>query len=221
MAIVLVIIGLLLGGLLMPLSAQVDQRRISETQKALDEINQALIGFAVANDRLPCPADPTIVSGTPGAGQENRPGGVCASAVGALPWAALGVNETDAWGRRYTYRVTTTFADATDGTGCGTPRVGVSFELCSPGDITILAATVGATLASSIPAVIVSHGPNGLGAYNTAGVLIGGAAGEELTNTGGTTTFISHTPTATFDDLVTWVSPNILFNRMVTAGRLP
>jgi hypothetical protein len=114
-----------------------------------------------------------------------------------------------------------TFADATDGTGCGTPKVGVSFELCSLGDITILAATAGATLASSIPTVIVSHGPNGLGAYNTSGVLIGGAAGEELTNTGGGATFISHTPTATFDDLVTWLSPNILFNRMVTAGKLP
>jgi prepilin-type N-terminal cleavage/methylation domain-containing protein len=34
MAIVLVIVGLLLGGLLMPLSAQIEQRRIGETQKA-------------------------------------------------------------------------------------------------------------------------------------------------------------------------------------------
>ncbi|MDP2785976.1 MAG: prepilin-type N-terminal cleavage/methylation domain-containing protein, partial [Sulfurimicrobium sp.] len=64
MAIVLIIIGLLLGGLLMPLSAQMEQRRISETQKTLDEINQALIGFAVANKRLPCPSTQTDPAAT-------------------------------------------------------------------------------------------------------------------------------------------------------------
>jgi len=45
MAIVLVIIGLLLGGLLMPLSAQLEQQRISETQKYLDQIREALLGL--------------------------------------------------------------------------------------------------------------------------------------------------------------------------------
>lgn len=25
----------------------------------------------------------------------------------------------------------------------------------------------------------------------------------------------------TFDDLVTWISPNILYNRLIAAGRLP
>jgi len=27
--------------------------------------------------------------------------------------------------------------------------------------------------------------------------------------------------TSEFDDIVTWLSPNILFNRMVVAGKLP
>ena len=107
MAIVLVIIGLLLGGMLMPLSAQMEQRRNSETQKALDEINQALIGFAVANGRLPCPATATIISGAAGAGIENLPTatGCTGGQSGVLPWSTLGVSETDAWNWRYTYRV--------------------------------------------------------------------------------------------------------------------
>ena len=56
MAIVLMIVGLLLGGMLVPLSAQMDQRNISDTQKSLSEIKEALIGYAMANGRLPCPA---------------------------------------------------------------------------------------------------------------------------------------------------------------------
>ena len=39
--------------------------------------------------------------------------------------------------------------------------------------------------------------------------------------------FISHepapidAPNGEFDDIVVWLSPNILFNRMIAAGRLP
>lgn len=212
-AIVLVIVGLLLGGLLMPLSAQVEQRRISETQKTLDEIKEALIGFAVANKYLPCPADPTLASGTAGAGQA-RPfaAGACAGGNGGvLPWATLGVNETDAWGNRYTYRVTVGFADTT-----------TFFTLSSSGDSTIRITSGGTSVASTIPAVIVSHGKNGSGAYNTAGTqLTVSTDADEVENSNNDTNFVSKTPTATFDDLVAWLSPNILFNRMVTAGKLP
>ena len=31
----------------------------------------------------------------------------------------------------------------------------------------------------------------------------------------------SYTKPAAFDDLVVWISPNVLFNRMVAAGKLP
>jgi prepilin-type N-terminal cleavage/methylation domain-containing protein len=213
MAIVLVIIGLLLGGLLMPLSAQMEQRRISETQKALDEISQALLGFVIANKYIPCPADPALASGAAGAGQARAfAAGACTGGnSGVLPWATLGVSETDAWGNRYTYRVTVGFADTT-----------TFFTLSSPGDSTIRATSGGTLIASAIPAVIVSHGKNGSGAYNTAGTqLTVSADADEAENSDSDTDFVSKAPTATFDDLVAWLSPNILFNRMVTAGRLP
>ena len=45
MAMVLMIVGLLLGGLLPTISSQVEQRNVTETRKQLDEIQQALIGF--------------------------------------------------------------------------------------------------------------------------------------------------------------------------------
>ena len=239
MAIVLVIVGLLLGGLLMPLSAQVEQQRISETQKALEEIKEALLGFAIANGRLPCPAPAATATGAALAGLEPNPiaAGGCTNVAGVLPWATLGVSETDAWGNRYTYRVTREFTRTVPQTpftsaACLPPMPNptlAAFALCSRGDMTLLSTGGGSTLSSTIPVVVISHGKNGNGAYNTQGsqLLLGADTDEQdnqLTAAGtavANNSFVSKTPTAAFDDIVIWLSPNILFNRMVTAGRLP
>ena len=114
MAFVLVIITLLLGGLLVPFATQVEQRRIAETQKAMEEIKEALIGYALSHNStststpiqpyLPCPD-------TNNDGLEDRNGaGACAGNEGNLPWATLGVGNQDAWGNRFQYRVSATFS---------------------------------------------------------------------------------------------------------------
>lgn len=54
LAIVLVIITILIGGLAVPLSAQIQARRIAETNKILDEAREALIGYALANRASTC-----------------------------------------------------------------------------------------------------------------------------------------------------------------------
>jgi prepilin-type N-terminal cleavage/methylation domain-containing protein len=227
MAIVLMILALLLGGLLPTLSGQVEQRRISETNKQLDEIKEALIGFAISNGRLPCPANGTIATGQSGAGMEVASCTTSATAGGVLPWATLGVSETDAWGRRFTYRVTPDFADAvgTSTYGGCTPSptpTQSSFALCSSGNLTVLSkSSGGSNIATNVPAVVVSHGTNGYGAYTTAGSTLPGASGDESENANNDNNFVSHDMTPTFDDLVTWISPNILMNRMVSAGKLP
>lgn len=221
MAIVLVIIGLLLGGLLMPLSTQVESGQRTETKKVLEELKESVIGFALVNGRLPCP-DKTGGGGpgTANDGQEDRnPGtGVCISVEGNLPWVTMGTTELDSWGNRYRYRVTGSFADGTDGTGCGTATPGVSFELCSAGDMTIIAEAGGANVATNIPAVILSFGKNGLNV----------ASNNETENTDTDSVFVDHVytdsaanPQGVIDDLIVWLSPNILFNRMVAAGKLP
>ena len=58
LAIVLLIVGLLLGGLIMPLGSRMDQQRIDTTRQQLEQIREALTGYALANDALPCPATP-------------------------------------------------------------------------------------------------------------------------------------------------------------------
>ena len=236
-AIVLLIVALLLGGLLMPLSAQIDGQRASETQKNLAEIRDALLGFTVVNGRLPCPALATIATGTAGAGLEPTPVAAagCANTAGVLPWATLGVNETDAWGNRYTYRVTVEFTrtinQTTFAVGCtpsSNPQYS-AFALCSKGDINVKSSSGGTALASNVPVIVISHGKNGNGAFTTLGIkLSAGSDTDEIQNqlnaTGtGTTSndFVSKTTTPTYDDIVVWLSPNILYNRMIAAGKLP
>ena len=55
MAIVLVIMGLILGGLLMPLGAKMENERRASTSKSLEDIKKAIFGYTVIYKRLPCP----------------------------------------------------------------------------------------------------------------------------------------------------------------------
>lgn len=219
---VMLIIGLLLGGLIPTLSAQMETQRISETRRQLDEIKEALAGFALINGRLPCPAD-----GTASGGNELVTGtgttATCTLTKGVLPWSTLGVPETDGWGRRFTYRVAANFADGADGTGASCNiATGVSFQLCSSANLNVKSTSAGSNVAANVPAVVVSHGKNGLGAYPAGGgAQISTATGDEEENTDDNNTFVSKDYTSDFDDQVVWLSPNILFNRMVAAGKLP
>lgn len=55
-AVVLLILTVLLSGIAIPLSAQVEVRRLQETKVQLDEARVAILGFVGANGRFPCPA---------------------------------------------------------------------------------------------------------------------------------------------------------------------
>ncbi|MFP5393021.1 MAG: type II secretion system protein [Gammaproteobacteria bacterium] len=222
MAVVLVIVGLLIGGLLTPLSMQLEQRRIGDTQKAMEEAREALIGFALRNGYLPCPAVSAVN------GLEDRSGATCTGGKrqGLLPWATLGVQKLDAWGRIYHYSVSPSFSNSQ-----------ALFDLRTRRDITIgtrdaRGNLVAATAINDIPAVIVSHGMNGYGGVSDIGVRTLAATTtnlDERTNTQAAgIAFVARSatdntaaPGGEFDDLVLWISPNVLFNRMVSAGALP
>ena len=221
LAVALAVLALLLGMLIVPLNAQVDQQRINDTRKQLDQISEAILGFAVTNGRLPCPALATTANTVSGAGTENRTAPNCNGiaggvAAGVVPWAALGLPEADAWGRRFTYVVTTTFADDPGG------GLQATISLTDTGSINVTSGGgTPVTMATGMAAVIVSHGKNGLGAFQTDGLQVSGATGDELENANGNTAFIAKIPEPSFDDIVVWISPNILKNRMVAANRLP
>jgi prepilin-type N-terminal cleavage/methylation domain-containing protein len=70
LAVAVAIIALLLAGALIPLSTQIEVRNVADTQRTMESIREAIIGFAQANGRLPCPADGSIAAGAPNAGIE-------------------------------------------------------------------------------------------------------------------------------------------------------
>ncbi len=95
---------------------------------------------------------------------------------------------------------------------------------------------------SQLPAVIISHGKNGFGAYTPIGVTLAAPAGaDEIANANHANTaatFFSRTQTPNpsplgcndnsaasafceFDDIVVMITSNTLIARMVAAGRLP
>ena len=113
LAIVMLIIGLALVGLLGPINRQIQQAHYNVTQERLDAAREAVLSFAVVNGRLPCPDQD-------GDGLEDRrlpndPARIgCLNHIyeGFLPWATLGVLQTDYWGNRFRYRVAFEFVRA-------------------------------------------------------------------------------------------------------------
>jgi type II secretory pathway pseudopilin PulG len=55
-AISLAVASLLLMAVVVPLTTQVQQRNVAYTERILADIQDALLGFAAVNGRLPCPA---------------------------------------------------------------------------------------------------------------------------------------------------------------------
>jgi len=230
MAIVLIIITILIGGLAVPLSAQIQARRVAETNKILEEAKEAIIGYAMThkstdgNQRpyLPCPD-------TNGDGREEArvtglgPGldGSCPLTYGYFPWVDLGGAAHDAWGNRLRYVVTAKLANRISGFSSGIDqetgawKVIASSNGCAPVDV-----------ASRVPFVLVSHGPNGWGARNVNGNTLAapGSADENENLLGDNACYVSRTPSkpggagGEFDDLVTWLPFGQLIYRACPAG---
>jgi prepilin-type N-terminal cleavage/methylation domain-containing protein len=231
-AIAIFIITILLGSILVPLTTQVEQRQVSETQKTLEDIKEALVGHAVAKGYLPCP-DRTS-GGVGGANDTANDGvedfntgtGVCFSttATGNVPWVTLGLGASDPWGNRFRYRVHSSFAQRSPA---------ALFNLTTGTNLAVTATSGGTLLTAASPdgavAVIISHGRNGFGAMNsqTNAARPAPTSADELDNSAGGTSYTSRAITAVgstageFDDIVAWLGKYTLYNRMVAAGKLP
>lgn len=115
MAVVLLILGLLIGfGLQSTLVYLNTERRKTATAR-LAGVDAAIANFVAQQRRLPCPADGATASGAAAAGVEQRiaANGTCVAGAitrGVVPWVTLGLAEADAqdgWSNRLTYRTVT------------------------------------------------------------------------------------------------------------------
>jgi prepilin-type N-terminal cleavage/methylation domain-containing protein len=221
LAVVLVIVSLLIGGMLVPFAAQQEVKATIETQKTLNDVRDALYGFAAAKGRLPCPA--TLAS----VGVEQPAGGgacTCVSPDCFLPAATLGIapinssgQALDGWNDPIRYAVTTANTSAfttSDGMKGAWSSLAPDLSVCNDSACAV-------TLTTTAAAVVWSNGKN---------AASGGTSSDEKENPNPQTAsypdpnasrFVSHAASTDFDDIVIWLSPNVLYNRMITAGKLP
>jgi prepilin-type N-terminal cleavage/methylation domain-containing protein len=239
LTIVLFIVSLLLGGILGPLSTRMEVEERNKTELQLEEIKDSLVGFALVNGYLPCPdcdstsgncgsagltADDGVEDGVGGgAGVSPRTGNTfesCAIAEGNLPWVTLGLAETDAWGNRFKYRVDETYADDVDGTNetdCEL-TAGMSFQICSSGNITVNNAS-GTLVADELPFTVISFGANTNDEGNPSSTAE--TENQDSSNSLFIDTNYSKVAANQFDDLLIWIPNNTLIYRMVQAEKLP
>jgi prepilin-type N-terminal cleavage/methylation domain-containing protein len=238
MAIVMLIIGALIGSAILPLKAQRESNNIKQARAELKTIEQAIYGYAIANARLPCPAQP-------GSGLENLTADVCTNnSIGFVPSTTLGIGGNincdnlivDPWGNPYRYSVTESDSNAINGPDFTSPTdiVDIDVALLDP-DLRVCinntCAPASARLTNEAIAVIYSMGKN---RNNTAGVdeeqnggegtIASGACIAGDYGVGADNDYVSHLQVEAganqFDDIMLWISENLLYAKLLSAGQL-
>lgn len=196
LAVVLAVIGLLIGGAVASFSAVRVNAQIKETHLALDRAEMLLQAFLARNGRLPCPAEPKLELGDAGYGEEERAatladgcadargvgGGGSPIAWGTLPAVTLGMRVTDlldGWDNQFFY-VVHNFATVPDALESSNWTLGAAIELFDA------LPSSGATAINNRGVVaLISPGPNRSGAYTSEGNYVTVPVGEgEQENTG-------------------------------------
>lgn len=218
MALVLVLIGLLLGGLVGPVGLAMEQAKRSDAARQLQQIREALLGFAAARGRLPCPVNesgalPVLCAGTP-----TNHGFVSARELGLDGPVDEAGRLLDPWGHPFRYSVTTSDGGAFTAVDPARQMRAVGMAVLAP-RLFVCGAAAGCTWGSakvkSVPAIFYSTGRSGSDTSSP----------DEVENLDGNDGFVEHAfselPGGGFDDIVAWLSPNVLYAKMIAAGQLP
>ncbi|HLX80957.1 MAG TPA: prepilin-type N-terminal cleavage/methylation domain-containing protein [Burkholderiales bacterium] len=220
LAVVLAIIGLVIAGGMATLSSQTIVRTNTETLARLNAAADAVIGFAIVNRRLPCPATATSgvangSSATTGiesfsSGSAATGGGSCTSSFGGyLPAQSIGFTPVDSygfavdsWGNRIRYAVAGSVA-LTGCTGSSTiPHFTQQATLktnglsCMPGtmDLDVCQTSVGITATScNTAARVANQSTVAFIIFSTGqnGAVASSYGVDETANTNGDAVFIS------------------------------
>ena len=70
MAMVIALLAMVIGGGVVAFGPVAEQTRISQTKANMDQVESALLLFAIRNGRLPCPADGALASSSVNYGVE-------------------------------------------------------------------------------------------------------------------------------------------------------
>ena len=243
LSIVILVMGLLLGGLMMPLSVQRENARFRDGLEQLRTIESAIEGYALLNGFLPCPATPA--SG----GLADPSGSACTVQHGFVPATTLDLNGQrntdnlllDPWGSPLRYSVSASDANGDGSWDFVTPgeMAAVTMPMLAPelavcrtatGSSASSCAAGNVTLTAGAPLIVYSLGKD-WPAFSSAdeienvGTNLGGGPSGATYRVASDVVFVvrgrSDLPGAEFDDQLLWMAPNRLYGRLVDAGHLP
>lgn len=243
LSIVVLIMGLLLGGLMMPLSVQRENAKYREAVHQLRSISTNIEGFALANGYLPCPATPASN------GYAAPAGGGCVVQHGFVPATTLDLSGNrntdnillDPWGSPIRYSISASDADADGLWDFATPgelrdvglsSLGPDLTVCSSasGSTATTCAAPNVTLTQAAPLIIYSLGRD-WASFSSAdqlenvGATLGGGASGRTYSVAADPVFVMHGTSQNngneFDDIVFWLAPNRLYGRLADGGFLP
>lgn len=161
LAIVLIVMGLVLGAAMPSVLRYRQQAAIRETKERQELVTQAIAAYLALTGELPCPAEPGKKGEADSCGTEKK-------AIGVVPYRTLGLSEAqakDAFGHFMTYAV-----PVIHNTIGGMPGQNKFCRMTPQIPLTILEKGVRATPEVPGPAldfvaiVLVSHGPAGASA---------------------------------------------------------
>lgn len=261
-AVVFVILAALLAASIYPLTAQRESAHIAEAKIKLKEIQEALYGFAIAQDRIPCPTLPNnggasvpLNPVTPATGPPDN----CQSYHGFVPSTTLGISGSvncdglllDPWGQPYRYSVTSTDDPVNGNPGYAdfvvsdeTSQVQIinldPVIMTGPNQYLRVCRNLGVGCPASAPIDIVSD--YAVAVIYSLGKPRSTSNAQEDQNAGEAAPLASSCGIASyempndrffysaerreivgqeFDDIMIWISPNILYSRLLQAGQLP
>jgi prepilin-type N-terminal cleavage/methylation domain-containing protein len=243
LSIVILVMGLLLGGLMMPLSVQRDNARVRDGHDQLKSILSAIEGFALVNGYLPCPATPAS------AGAAAPSGTGCTVQHGFVPATTLDLNGLrnddnlllDPWGSPLRYSVSSSdvnangawdFVTSGDMSAVSMPLLQPELTVCSTatGASATACSEINVTLTASAPVVVYSLGKDWAAftspdEVENVGASLGGGPSGTNYRVASDAVFVvrgkSDLGGSEFDDLLLWTAPNRLYSRLVDAGHLP
>lgn len=243
LSIVILVMGLLLGGLVMPLAKQRDNAKIRDGLELLNAAKEAIEGFALTNGYLPCPATPAS------AGSSAAIAGACSVQHGFVPATTLNLTGqrnddnllVDPWGAPVRYSVSNSdvdgdsnwdFVTAGEMPDVTMPLLVPDLVVCSTaaGSSAGACGSVSTTLTQGAPVVLYSLGKDwanfsSADQVENVGTNLGGGSSGANYRVASDRVFVSRRKSelsgAEFDDLVVWIAPATLYGRLVDTGHLP
>lgn len=233
LAVVLILILVLVGMGLGSLTGLANLRARATTDEHIKTVQNALNAYLASQKRLPCPGVVTIGSAPDGQSQPN-----CSIYSGIVPFAELGLSRSeveDGWGNFLSYVVTAPNANSVPAdkwTFDPASITGLRDRTHVTGRLTLFDSPGASSPSVSDGAyALISHGPNGLGAWTEQGTRNGpppASSAEECANAisppgcpaSGGRFYAQGGAASGFDDVVVVISARALIQSMIAIGAL-